>query len=84
MSGVITVSNFGGGYGVTKDGGGTLEYSGTSANLYNGTTTINAGTLLLAKTDDVISANGSVIVGDTRRPPRCSSPGAISSGSAPT
>ena len=31
---------------------------------YNGTTTVNAGTLLLAKSDGVISANGSVIVGD--------------------
>ena len=64
MSGVITVSNFGGGFGVTKTGGGTLEYSGSSANQYNGGTVINAGTLVLAKADDVISSNGSVIVGD--------------------
>ncbi|MDG3007728.1 Ig-like domain repeat protein [Paludisphaera mucosa] len=64
MSGVITVSNFGGGFGVTKIGGGTLKYSGSSANLYNGVTTVTQGTLLLAKSDDVISANGSVYVGD--------------------
>ena len=64
MAGVIAVSDFGGGYGVTKDGGGTLEYSGPSDNLYNGNTTVDAGTLLLAKSDGVISANGSVIVGD--------------------
>lgn len=64
FSGVITVNNFGGGYGVTKTGGGTLRYSGSSANLYNGGTVINAGTLVLAKSDDVISSNGSVIVGD--------------------
>jgi fibronectin-binding autotransporter adhesin len=64
ISGMITVNNFGGGYGVTKTGGGTLRYSGSSANQYNGGTVINAGTLVLAKSDDVISSNGFVIVGD--------------------
>lgn len=64
VSGMITVNNFGGGYGVTKTGGGTLRYSGSSANLYNGGTVINAGTLVSAKSDDVSSSNGSVIVGD--------------------
>lgn len=64
MSGAITVSDLGAGIGVTKAGGGALKYSGAAANSYNGVTTINAGTLLLAKPDDVVSANGSVIVGD--------------------
>ena len=64
IAGAITVSSFLEGYGVTKAGGGTLQYSGTSGNYYNGTTTINAGTLILAKADNVVAANGSVIVGD--------------------
>ncbi|WP_435009178.1 autotransporter-associated beta strand repeat-containing protein [Tundrisphaera lichenicola] len=59
LAGVIS-----GSFGVTKGGGGTLRYSGSSANTYNQTTTINAGTLVLAKSNDVIAANGSVIVGD--------------------
>ncbi|MES2791133.1 MAG: cadherin domain-containing protein, partial [Planctomycetota bacterium] len=60
MSGKIT----GSGFGVTKTGAGTLKYSGSTANDYSGTTTINGGTLLLAKSDDVIAVNGAVIVGD--------------------
>ncbi len=52
------------GYGVNKTGGGTLEFTGGSANTYNNPTNVNAGTLVLGKTDGVISANGSVIVGD--------------------
>ena len=34
---------------VTKSGGGTLRLSGGSANTYSGTTSVNQGTLLLAK-----------------------------------
>ena len=61
LSGAISGASFG----VNKEGDGTLRYEGSIANTYSGTTTINAGTMQLAKSDDVIAANGSVIVGAT-------------------
>ncbi|MEX0610539.1 MAG: autotransporter-associated beta strand repeat-containing protein, partial [Pirellulales bacterium] len=42
---------------ITKTGAGTLQFSGTSANTYTGTTTINEGRLVLAKT----TANGAIL-----------------------
>ena len=64
LSGAIVFDSGGNLRSVTKNGGGTLRYSGSTENNYNGGTTINAGTLVLAKADDVISSNGNVIVGD--------------------
>jgi fibronectin-binding autotransporter adhesin len=43
---------------LTKSGSGNLALSGTSANTYNGTTTVNAGTLTLDKTSGVVAVGG--------------------------
>jgi autotransporter-associated beta strand protein len=48
--------------GITKEGGGTLTYSGTLANAYSGVTTINAGTLRLNKTAGTTAVAGNIIV----------------------
>lgn len=48
---------------VVKGGSGTVTYSGGTGNTYSGTTTVNAGTLVLAKTSGDAS-QGSWIVGD--------------------
>lgn len=49
---------------ITKAGNGTLTFSGTSANTYSGLTTINAGTLVLAKTAGVDAVGDDVVIGD--------------------
>jgi autotransporter-associated beta strand protein len=46
---------------VTKTGAGQLSFTGTEANSYTGATTVNGGTLELAKSDNVTSIAGSVI-----------------------
>ncbi len=48
---------------LTKNGSGTLTFSGTTENLYTGTTLVNAGTLNLSKTG-VIAIYGPLVVGD--------------------
>ncbi|MBL8792817.1 MAG: autotransporter-associated beta strand repeat-containing protein, partial [Planctomycetia bacterium] len=48
---------------ILKTGAGTLEFSGSSANTYTGTTTVNAGTLRLNKTSATAIA-GNLTVGD--------------------
>jgi autotransporter-associated beta strand protein len=48
--------------GVTKEGAGTLTFSGTSANTYTGTTTVNAGTLELNKTAGVNAVAGDTVI----------------------
>jgi len=53
----------GGGFGLTKNGSGTLALLGSSANTYGGTTTINQGTLLLAKSG-VTAVPNNLVVGD--------------------
>lgn len=55
-----TVSNGG----ITKTGTGQLTLTGGSANTYSGTTTVNDGTLLLAKTAGVNAIAGGLTIGD--------------------
>ncbi len=47
--------------GVTKTGAGRLSFTGTEANTYTGATTVNGGTLELAKSSGVNSIAGSAI-----------------------
>ncbi len=47
-----------------KLGGGTLQLSGTQANLFTGTTTVVAGTLQLNKSSGVNALPGSLVIGD--------------------
>lgn len=53
-----------GAFGLVKTGSGTAEFTGANANAYTGSTTVQAGTLLLNKPDDVASIPGELIVGD--------------------
>ena len=55
-----TVSNGG----ITKTGTGQLTLTGGSANTYSGTTTVNDGTLVLAKTAGVNAIAGGLTIGD--------------------
>ena len=59
VSGVVSGSG-----GLTKDGAGTLQFSGTSANTYSGLTTVDSGTLLLAQPTGVNAIAGSLTIGD--------------------
>ena len=61
MSGII--SDFGGGYGLTKEGGGTLTLSGV--NTFNGPLTIANGTVFAASADAAKGANGLYGAGTT-------------------
>src|SRR5205823_13986014 len=55
--------------GVIKTGVGTLAYGGTAANTYTGVTTVNEGTLALAKPDGVNAFSGTLTIGDGNLPP---------------
>src|SRR5690606_29287136 len=57
ISGVIS-----GSAGITKSGAGNLTLSGTSSNAYTGTTTLNAGNMLLAKTGGAQAITGDLVV----------------------
>jgi autotransporter-associated beta strand protein len=61
MSGVIS----GTGFGITKDGAGTLTLSG--ANTYTGTTTVNAGTLQLGAAGVIADGSNVTLNGGTLR-----------------
>lgn len=60
ITGAITTS----GGGLTKDGTGTLTLSGSGDNTYTGTTAVNEGTLLLAKSGGSTAISGPLVVGD--------------------
>src|SRR5438105_966590 len=49
---------------LTKNGAGTLKLSGAAANIFSGTTTVNAGTLLLAKIAGFSAIPGNLVIGD--------------------
>lgn len=48
---------------LVKTGGGALRLSGLAPNSYSGTTTVNAGTLLLDKTS-AVAVPGALVIGD--------------------
>jgi autotransporter-associated beta strand protein len=50
--------------GITKEGASTLTFLGASSNTYTGTTTVNHGTLVLAKTAGVNAIAGGLTIGD--------------------
>ncbi|MBC8008679.1 MAG: autotransporter-associated beta strand repeat-containing protein [Burkholderiales bacterium] len=51
---------------LTKSGDGTLTLSGSTANTFTGATTVNAGTLVLDKSDNVTAIAGNLAIGDGR------------------
>lgn len=50
---------------INATGTGTVTYTGGSANTYTGATTVNNGTLILAKTAGVNAVAGDLVIGDT-------------------
>ena len=61
FSGVL--ANGAGPLALTKAGKSTLTLDGSTSNTYTGTTTVNAGTLVLAKTGGAIAVSGSLAIG---------------------
>ena len=53
-----------GAFGFTKSGVGTLVLGGGTSNTYSGTTTVNGGTLVLAKSGGAIAVSGNLVIGD--------------------
>jgi autotransporter-associated beta strand protein len=59
VSGIISGTG-----GLTKNGTGTLTFTGAAANTFTGTTTVNAGTLVLARPAGQNSIVGALVIGD--------------------
>jgi autotransporter-associated beta strand protein len=59
VSGIISGTG-----GLTKTGTGTLTFSGVAANTFTGTTTVNGGTLVLARPAGQNSIVGALVIGD--------------------
>ena len=57
--------NVNGAGGLTKTGAGTLRLEGVASNIYAGTTTVNAGTLELAKAGGLIAVQGTLNLNGT-------------------
>ncbi len=60
----VIADNSGGSVGLTKAGAGTLILAGSTANTFTGNTTVNSGTLKLAKSAGVTALAGNISVGD--------------------
>ena len=56
------------GYGLIKEGTGTLTLSGTDSNTYTGTTTLNAGNLYFGKTAGAVAITGPVAINNNGNP----------------
>ncbi len=64
-SSTITFNNvISGSGGAIKTGAGTVTLGGASSNTYSGTTTVNEGTLALAKTSSATAIAGNITIGD--------------------
>jgi autotransporter-associated beta strand protein len=50
--------------GLSKSGAGTVSFEGSDSNSYTGTTTVTAGTLLLAKSSGATAVTGHLTIGD--------------------
>ncbi len=63
-AGVLQDGSDNGSLSITKTGSGTLTLAGSSANVYDGTTTVNAGTLVLNKPSGTHAIFTSLVIGD--------------------
>jgi autotransporter-associated beta strand protein len=59
-----SISEVGGARSITLTGAGTTVFAGSSANTYSGATTVNGGTLILAKTAGINAIAGALVIGD--------------------
>ena len=64
LSGVIVNNSGTNTTSLVKSGTGTWVLGGTAANTYTGTTTVNAGTLVLSKTSGTNAITGNIIIGN--------------------
>jgi autotransporter-associated beta strand protein len=58
------IAEVGGARSITLNGIGTNVFAGSSANTYSGATTVNGGTLVLAKTAGINAIAGALVIGD--------------------
>jgi autotransporter-associated beta strand protein len=58
------ITDNGSGFGVTKTGFGTVQYTGSTSNTYTGLTSVNDGTLQLNKSGGATAISGNLTVGD--------------------